>query len=635
MARTRKAGRADDEAKQADDVDVDAENSASEDEDAEAVADGDDAGGAQGDERQPTVAELAAMELSSDEDDDEADGNSGDVSSIVTDTRQEPSLQAPMVHTPIVDGEVTFESVRVLIDGPRPASLTGDDGAYGQSMYYALMSIGFSLEAAHAMMHRESLNTADKCADLDGSTIKAALKGLSTDLKGAIKDKYGLLIKPVYVPAVTQTNFYALCLKFKFVKLTEGMVYPKDVGHKIGTIPEFVQLNKILGKFEYSETSMFTNKPELDKHDHAKNLADLDDFLRGIRTTSGTSVAYLARRNKKVPIVKARLSCDSIDDYMITHTLIVPRRENDTFMNHRIEEEYARLLSQEVGEANRLLYRALEYFYKDTDSMVIIKAYKKTADGMGAHIALKKRYMGAEWLSHSTEDAISNIEHARYKGESRSGRHSWDAYCKVFDKNWQIVQNNIASGHNRTFPPEYLGEKFIRGIDEGISTKMDAALAAAQGDKKLLSDINALQNRIYTALPAASGNRRDKRNVAAVAGKGSSPGGKKKARFTGKLVPDVRYENDDFRRMTKAQKNKLYAMRPAKDEDKASGSAASVPNSKYESVRKELNEYKRKVAELTSEQKSGRSNSRSRSSSVSPSPAKRSSSKSRAIRRKS
>jgi hypothetical protein len=105
------------------------------------------------------------------------------------------------------------------------------------------------------------------------------------------------------------------------------MVYPKDVDHKIGTIPEFVQLNKILGKFEYSETLMFTNKPELDKHDHAKNLADLDDFLRGIRTTSGTSVAYLARRNKKVPIVKARLSCDSIDDYMITHTLIVPRRE--------------------------------------------------------------------------------------------------------------------------------------------------------------------------------------------------------------------------------------------------------------------------------------------------------------------
>jgi hypothetical protein len=205
----------------------------------------------------------------------------------------------------------------------------------------------------------------------------------------------------------------------------------------------------------------------------------------------------------------------------------------------------------------------------------------------------------------------------------------------VFDKNWQIVQNNIASGHNRTFPPEYLGEKFIRGIDEGVSTKMDAALAAAQGDKKLLSDINALQNRIYTVLPTASGNRRDKRNVSAVAGKGSSPGGKKKARFTGKLVPDVRYENDDFRRMTQAQKNKLYAMRPPKDEDKASGSAASVPNSKYESVKKERDEYKRKVAELTSKQKSGRSNSRSRSSSVSPSPAKRSSSKSPSIRRKS
>eukprot|EP01082_Thalassiosira_pseudonana_P010875 g10256.t1 g10256 contig4:1531276-1531602(+) len=102
------------------------------------------------------------------------------------------------------------------------------------------------------------------------------------------------------------------------------MVYPKDVGHKIGTIPEFVQLNKILGKFEYSETSMFTNKPELDKHDHAKNLADLDDFLRD-QDYKCTSVAYLARRNKKVPIVKARLSCDSIDDYMITHTLIVPR----------------------------------------------------------------------------------------------------------------------------------------------------------------------------------------------------------------------------------------------------------------------------------------------------------------------
>jgi hypothetical protein len=222
MARTRKtAGRADDEAKQADDVDVDAENSASEDEDAEAVADGDDAGGAQGDDRQPTVAELADMSLSSDddEDDDEADGNSDDVPPIVTDIRQEPSLQAPTVHTLIVNrGEVTFESVRVLIDGPRPASLREDEVAYGQSMYYALMSIGFSLEAAHAMMHRESLNTADKCADLDGSTIKAALKGLSTDLKGAIKDKYGLLIKPVYVPAVTQTNFYALCRKFKFVK---------------------------------------------------------------------------------------------------------------------------------------------------------------------------------------------------------------------------------------------------------------------------------------------------------------------------------------------------------------------------------------------------------------------------------
>jgi hypothetical protein len=143
-----------------------------------------------------------------------------------------------------------------------------------------------------------------------------------------------------------------------------------------------------------------------------------------------------------------------------------------------------------------------------------------------------------------------------------------------------------------------------------------------------------LQNRIYTALPAASGNRRDKRNVAAIAGKGSSSGGKKKARFTGKLAPDTHYEPDVYRTFSKKQRDKLYAMRP-KDEDKASGSAASVPNSKYESVRKERDEYKRKLAELTSEQKSGRSNSRSRSSSVSPSPAERSSSKSRSIRRKS
>jgi hypothetical protein len=81
---------------------------------------------------------------------------------------------------------------------------------------------------------------------------------------------------------------------------------------------------------------------------------------------------------------------------MVTHALIVPCRENNTFTNNRIEEEYARLLGQEVSEANGLLYRALEYFYKDTDSMVIIKAFKKTADGMGAHIALKKRHMGAE-----------------------------------------------------------------------------------------------------------------------------------------------------------------------------------------------------------------------------------------------
>jgi hypothetical protein len=199
----------------------------------------------------------------------------------------------------------------------------------------------------------------------------------------------------------------------------------------------------------------------------------------------------------------------------------------------------------------------------------------------------------------------------------------------VFDKNWQIVQNNIASGHTRTVPPEYLGEKFIRGIDEGVSTKMDAALAAAQGDKKLLSDINALQNRIYTVLPTASGNRRDKRNVAAVAGKGNSPGGKKKARFTGKLAPDVHYEQNVYWTMNKAQRDKLHAMRSKKDEEGDTGSAASVSNSKYESMKKERDEYKRKVAELTSEHKSGRSNSRSCSSSVSPSPAKRSSSKSR------
>jgi hypothetical protein len=138
------------------------------------------------------------------------------------------------------------------------------------------------------------------------------------------------------------------------VKMTEGMAYPMDVDHKIGTIPEFVQINKVLSKFEYSETSMFTNKPELDKHDHAKNLADLNDFQRGIRTTSGTSVAQLARRNK-VPIVKACLTCDSIDDYMITHALIVPRREHDTFTNNCIEEEYARLPCQEVGEENPIV----------------------------------------------------------------------------------------------------------------------------------------------------------------------------------------------------------------------------------------------------------------------------------------
>jgi hypothetical protein len=75
MSHTRQAAeRTDEEAKQADDAEVKVDYSASEDEDKGDDAEGEAAGGAPGDDQQPTFEELAGMDLSSDgDDDDEAD----------------------------------------------------------------------------------------------------------------------------------------------------------------------------------------------------------------------------------------------------------------------------------------------------------------------------------------------------------------------------------------------------------------------------------------------------------------------------------------------------------------------------------------------------------------------------------
>lgn len=221
---------------------------------------------------------------------------------------------------------------------------------------------------------------------------------------------------------------------------------------------------------------------------------------------------------------------------------------------------------------NKLVWNILANSLLDKPAYNHISGYNSSKDGRAAWIALRTFYEGENYLKNLREVAFNKLHNTFYRGETN--RFTFEKYVnahKQAHKMLQDAQFNNGNGMDNAMKVQYFrqGIKAEAGIEVALATSrsnsqyedFDALIsflaAEVEHHKLRKAQLNNNSNRRVSATNS-TGNGNNRRNSN---GKNQNSQGKSDSKNTypskyvdGKKVEGRRYSQEEFSKMTKAQR---------------------------------------------------------------------------------
>ena len=367
-----------------------------------------------------------------------------------------------------------------------------------------------------------------------------------------------------------------------------------------------------------------TDIPKFDKDDQIISFNTFTDFLKTQRGAENVPLTYVVRERIYSPGPKDHQSCylnkqfDTIDDELEDRYLIAEEKPND---NAPRPEDWLRLERNTKAPFfqgdNLLVYQWLLKWTKGTMGEQYVEMHKN--NGRKAWQELRKKYLGGNYVQNLVANCETRLTNNLYSGERTN--FNWEKYVSNFNRIFTTlasIPKNEYSGIDETTK--------VRHLLNNISSEvLQTQLATVRSNpEKYGANFSECVSYLSMFITPKKSKDRDHRVASAEsAGRGGGGrgdggrGGRGKGR--GSVRPQMKsgpglpgkitnrnYTDEDYKKMTQAQRDELRALRQSDISRRAQQAQGGSSGGRRRSRGRDDPSYERHINALVEERVAAR-----------------------------
>jgi hypothetical protein len=207
---------------------------------------------------------------------------------------------------------------------------------------------------------------------------------------------------------------------------------------------------------------------------------------------------------------------------------------------------------------NKLLYGLLVDLTMGTPGYTYVKKFKTSFDGRSAYLALQEQGEGPAAKALRKQEARNTIKAAVYTGK---GSFTHQAYSDIHARAHEELEHL-----GEPVPGSQMVTDYLAGIK---CPDLETNKTIAEADPSMMEDFKKCQQYIQAAVNKKKLNKLAARGIASVNGQGNSGkrkgnGGGRGGQSKGTSKKQKRYNSQEWKALTQAQRDKILADRKAR-----------------------------------------------------------------------
>jgi hypothetical protein len=377
-------------------------------------------------------------------------------------------------------------------------------------MRTAFTRIGFSNEAAAAIVNREGIDDPEELALLTDTDVINLCKVVRRPGGTLPNPQAGNAGEPATLPnygiavslrAETNMNLAAYYARFR------------DKTSRITTAAELIldPIRSVRGLRDWEDAHKPADPPEkiINPKDWNKTLEGIEEYLRGCLGVTKIPLAYVVRDTEAIvddpDAGIATRGWPSLQDELINRAPITTGANNTHSVTYLTDRA--------------TVYDKIAALTRDKACWTYVKPFQRTRDGRAAFLALRDHYLGENMVDAMASAAERALTTLKYIGEKR--RWNFEAYASAHVEQHGILEGLASKGQHVG-----LDERTkVRYLMDGITTKdLDNVRTQILSDPQIRSDFArcvTLYKDYLTAVHNTTGSPVGTTNVSAVNARGN------------------------------------------------------------------------------------------------------------------
>ena len=433
-----------------------------------------------------------------------------------------------------------------------------------QECKQVLQRIGFSPEAAQAIVRDHGYDTAEKLSRLKPDNVDILMKTIRAP--GGERDD-GTRDPGISVPHSAHRAMISLCfilfhrvrcdLRPSLNMINNNNIYTMELQRK----REELHDNDLYRK----------DRPRWDSVDPEQSLINIRDYFESLRGTNKAPCSYMLRPHI-VPLVHKNQTYGFFEDpdkKMIERCPIIPIEQHGIYhggTDAELLEEMHDLRSPEYAVDSAMCYAELKLIVEKTPAEICINKFRKTRDVRAAFKKLQTTFLGPGFTQRRAGQLEEELRNLKYKGEYKT--NNFQSYVARHEKIYQQMQNLKNDGYAGIDPGTRV-RYFLGGIDEPA---LRTAVQICESQDRYSIDFQACASYLTTMVqrtPAAK-----QVNVAATATEVDGVSLKNRD-GTDRRLPPAKYSAGVYKMLSPKQKEWLW-----QDRKKAKANGEDIPGPK-------------------------------------------------------
>lgn len=325
-------------------------------------------------------------------------------------------------------------------------------------------------------------------------------------------------------------------------------------------------VRKLVKQRETENSHTDPDTPAIDSKDWPKTIEAVEEYLRQFRGINGVPLSYVVRKDL-IPTTAANdpsTNYSTLDEEMIARAPILEAGAAGTLDDLEKNGPFVDTYMTDRTTA----WDKLAVLFQNHASWTYAKPARRTRNGRLGFYGVFNHYLGPNNVDHMASKAERRLRDTAYHGEKR--HWNFEKYVTVHKEQHHILHSLEEHGYKGIDD-----RSKVRYLNDGIkTTKLDTIKATILSSAEYRADFDGCVT-LYKDFIKQSDGALELKVAALKTGVGGGKGGGGGSGGDGKKITDRYYKADEYKALSREQKNELRKLRQKRRREEGSSDQSS------------------------------------------------------------